>query len=275
MQHHTNSNRSNPFFLFAMLFFSSIFACSNPPAKIPGPAEQDMLVKQNLLAFSKAVMANQFVDFHSTLSTPFKKQFSPDDLQKVFHAFVEQKIDLALIKPMTPIYSEPARIDQDGVLSLVGYFDTSPSLAYFELNFYEYPAWKLLKINVKVNSDPSMKLPSSEFQETLVKDSLQDFALAINKADFTAFHSHLCANFRNQYTAEDLQKAFQGFIDQKIDLTVLADKKPIFHQNPYLNKDDILILTGHYDVDSSEVNFVLKFYERPDWKLLSINVNIK
>jgi hypothetical protein len=227
------------------------------------------------LNFSKAVIANQFNDFHATLSTPFKQQFSAEDLQKVFHAFIEQKIDLSSIKPMTPIYSEPARIDQDGVLSLTGYFSTSPSLVYYELTFYEYPDWKLLKINVRVDSDPALKLPSPEFREILVKNSLHDFALAINKADFTAFHSHLSANFRNQYTAKDLQKAFQGFIDQKIDLTILAGEKPIFHQKPYLNEDDVLFLIGHYDIDSSEINFVLKFYERPDWKLLSINVSIK
>lgn len=119
-------------------------------------------------------------------------------------------------------------------------------------------------------------MPSEEQLEQLVNATLLDFAVAIKAMDFTGFYNNIAEFWQKQTTKEELSNAFKTFSDQNIDLTGLQGLNPLFTQEPYLDKNDWLILQGYYPTQPSIVYFTLKYlYEKPEWKLIGINVNVK
>jgi len=90
---------------------------------------------------------------HAKASKPFREQFSPDRLKEVFKVFVEKHIDIRIIAAKTPLPTEEAKIDDDGNLILIGYFDTTPSHVYYDLKYVLSDGeWKPIKINVNVKA---------------------------------------------------------------------------------------------------------------------------
>jgi hypothetical protein len=50
-----------------------------------------------------------------------------------------------------PVESQPARVTDNGVLMLYGYFDTTPSRVHYELEFIMSDGeWKPIRINVQL-----------------------------------------------------------------------------------------------------------------------------
>ena len=119
--------------------------------KPPEPAQQEILIKTTLLTFNDANVTQNYTVLHSKLSKPFRDQFSPERLKEVFKPFVDQKIDIDLIAAKTPVPDKPAEVDDRGVLSLTGHFDTTPSHVFYDLGYVMSDgAWKPIKINVNV-----------------------------------------------------------------------------------------------------------------------------
>jgi hypothetical protein len=119
--------------------------------KAPEPAAQEILIKTTLLTFNDANVTQNYSVLHSKLSKPFRDQFPPERLKEVFKPFVEQKIDIDLIAARTPIPAKAAEIDERGVLSLNGHFDTTPSHVFYDLGYVMSDGeWKPIKINVNV-----------------------------------------------------------------------------------------------------------------------------
>ena len=122
----------------------------------------------------------------------------------------------------------------------------------------------------------SKAMPSEEQLEQLVNATMLDFALAIKAGDFTGFYNNIAKFWQTQTTKEKLYTTFKTFSDQNIDLTVLQGMEPIFTQDPYLDRNDWLILQGYYPTQPTVVYFTLKYlYEEPKWKLTGIDVNVK
>ncbi|CAN5431280.1 hypothetical protein BH20VER3_BH20VER3_13680 [soil metagenome] len=122
---------------------------------LPSDKEARELILQSLLDFNEGVQSVNFTGFHARISRAWQAQVSADGFKEMFREFVEKKIDLAPIKQVEPILSEPPRIDSDGLLVLQGYYPTQPSRVHFKLKYiYEHPAWKLFGISVDVGEKP-------------------------------------------------------------------------------------------------------------------------
>ena len=122
----------------------------------------------------------------------------------------------------------------------------------------------------------SKEMPSEDQLNQLVNATMLDFALAIKARDFTGFYNNIAKFWQTQTTKEELYTTFKTFSDQNIDLTVLQGMEPTFTQDPYLDKNEWLILQGYYPTQPSVVYFTLKYlYEDPRWKLIGIDVNVK
>ncbi len=118
---------------------------------LPNPTMQEILVKTSLLTFNDANVTGNYTVLHAKLSKPFRDQASPEKLKQAFKAFADQRIDFDLIaaKPIVP--TSEAQINNNGVLMLRGYFDTTPSRVTYELDFLlSEGEWKLADINVRV-----------------------------------------------------------------------------------------------------------------------------
>jgi len=119
--------------------------------KAPEVEAQEVLIKTTLLTFNDANVTENYSVLHAKLSKQFRDQFPPERLKEVFKPFVEQKIDIDLIAAKTPIPAKAADVDDRGVLSLSGHFDTKPSHVFYDLGYVMSDGeWKPIKINVNV-----------------------------------------------------------------------------------------------------------------------------
>ena len=143
------SSRAAAFFVFCI----SIVSLPAAAQGLPTPLLQEVLVKTNLLSFNDAVTNDNFTVFHARLSKPFRDQFPPDRLRQTFKEFVDKhaSFDVIAAKPVIPVGE--ARIDNEGVLRLVGYFDTTPKQVKYQLGFIRSEGdWKLSSINVQIEA---------------------------------------------------------------------------------------------------------------------------
>lgn len=124
--------------------------------KAPPPEQQEVLIKTTLLTFNDANVTQNYNVLHAKLSKQFRDQFSPERLKEVFKPFVDQKIDIDLIAAKAPIPAKAADVDDRGVLSLSGHFDTKPSHVFYDLGYVMSDGeWKPIKINVNVKPPES------------------------------------------------------------------------------------------------------------------------
>lgn len=118
---------------------------------MPGPAAQEVLVKSILVTLNDAVAADNFTIFHAKISKPFREQFPPEKLRAVFKDLVEKHAVFDAVVAQKMIPDEDARIDEKGVLSLKGRFQTAPKQVKYQLGFIESEgAWKLSGVAIDI-----------------------------------------------------------------------------------------------------------------------------
>ncbi|MBN1841531.1 MAG: hypothetical protein JW883_04505 [Deltaproteobacteria bacterium] len=116
-------------------------------------------------------------------------------------------------------------------------------------------------------------MPAHGALKQMTQEAMLDFALAVKAKDFTVFYTKISQLWQSQTTKEQLAQLFRSFIDQDIDLTILAGHEPAFKKKPYLDPNGWLALQGGYEVYPFIVDFTLKYlYEAPAWKLVGIDV---
>jgi hypothetical protein len=150
-------------------------------------------------------------------------------------------------------------------------------------------------------------MPSPRELDALVHQTIASFNTAIREGDFNAFYQGLSQQWKNGQrplgdqasritasvandhsqdgskivyqpglvTANMLKNHFQGFIDQKIDLSPLAILQPVYDRPPQIDAEGLLDLDGHFDTLEYRVNFAFEYaYELPWWKLYGLDVSL-
>jgi hypothetical protein len=119
-------------------------------------AEHIALVRRTLTKFSAAVKKADFTDLHATLARPFREQFGPEKLKKIFQVFIDKRVDISPALLLQPVFTT-AKV-QRSILTLDGYFPSTPSRVYFGLRYIsEAGIWKPVRINVQLRK-PGQKL---------------------------------------------------------------------------------------------------------------------
>jgi hypothetical protein len=144
----------------------------------------------------------------------------------------------------------------------------------------ENDCWKILSIEKSgagiISDTSSASTPTDEKLIAMANESVYNLGIAVNNRDFTGFYDKIATLWKQQTTPEELQTAFQSFIDKEIDLTLIKDMTPVFDKPPTIDDDGFLILNGYYATQPSVTHFELQYlYEHPDWKLGSISIDIK
>jgi len=144
----------------------------------------------------------------------------------------------------------------------------------------ENDAWKIYAIHNSPaglqSQDSAPSLPTSADQAALTKQSMRDFAAGINSKNMESFRETISQFWKKQVTTEELNKAFATFMDQNIDLTVLEPLEPVFDGEPRIDEDGLLVITGNYPTEPSQVAFDHRYlYEGSAWKLVGFNIDIE
>ena len=120
----------------------------------------------------------------------------------------------------------------------------------------------------------STTVPAQADLERMVADALLSFNQAIKARDFAAFYDKLSDLWKNETTAEGLQKVFQDFIDKDIDISGIKSVKPKITMAGMSN-ESFLSIAGYYPTKPSQVRFELKHVnENGSWKLTGISVSV-
>ena len=144
----------------------------------------------------------------------------------------------------------------------------------------EDQAWKVVALEplqgVGAPPGAAIKLPADEEARALVRQTLLDFNRAVQDRDFTAFHGGIAELWKKEISPQGLQKVFQSFLDNRVDLGGIADLVPVLEGSPREDERGRLVVAGHYATMPSRVSFRLEYAsERGAWKLAGIQVNVK
>lgn len=125
-------------------------------------------------------------------------------------------------------------------------------------------------------------LPSAGEQESLVKDTTEDFAKAIDSNDFSTMRENASSDFQSQFSEQQMQDAFKQYVDnKKIVLPVLNNaltQSPTFSPAPSIRTErgmNILVLSGSFPSKPRVLKFETEYIKRDgEWKLLKYVVNM-
>jgi hypothetical protein len=118
---------------------------------VPSEMELRQLVRENLLRFNDAIVAQSFDAFYDSVSRKWQDQLTKGQLQRAFQPFIDKQVEISSIRTVEPIWDAPVTVGTDGLLLLSGYYPTEPHRVHFALKFlYELPSWKLFGLDVNL-----------------------------------------------------------------------------------------------------------------------------
>jgi len=124
-------------------------------------------------------------------------------------------------------------------------------------------------------AEEKQTLPSSSENEKIAVDTTLAFAKAVNANDLSFFRNQTTKEFKAEFSHGQFEKAFSGFIEQKINLLPVAKLKPKFHNPPFLSEDGTLTLKGYFPTRPSQVEFDYSFLWRDEgWKVSGVSLQI-
>ena len=132
--------------------------------RVPDAASTEGILKRALMTFNDANVTGNYTVMHARAARQLQAKFTPEQLKAAFKSFQDQKIDIAPIMALPPVYSTLPKIDNDGALALDGQFETRPSRVKFSLRLLPAEGdWKVLGINVNVSAaEPDKALPTNQ-----------------------------------------------------------------------------------------------------------------
>lgn len=128
-----------------------------------------------------------------------------------------------------------------------------------------------------VRADASkVEMPAEDELQYLTKATMLDFNDAVQKGDFSDFHSKMSQNGQKLHSPEKLKQQFAIFTEKGVDLNGISSAKAEFSQPPGISPGKImkmLLVQGRYNISPAPVTFELKFIpEGNEWKLYGIDV---
>ena len=130
-----------------------------------------------------------------------------------------------------------------------------------------------------LSDDPRGDVPSERETEQLIKRTLLDFNNAVQKGDFTDFHSKISNVWKKTSSPEKFNQGFSEFISKKIDISTIEGKVATFDPQPNVKRKSgykVLEVKGKYDTSPLPVRFENEYIEEGgDWKLISIRVDTR
>jgi hypothetical protein len=121
----------------------------------------------------------------------------------------------------------------------------------------------------------SPPMPSEETLRELTTETLLKFNRAVLDRDFAEFYAGIHPIWQQETSAAQLEEIFREFIRKEINISPIAGMEPQFDEEPEID-DGVLRLSGRYPTRPSTVSFELAYLpDGTEWKLVSINVDVK
>ena len=206
------------------------------------------MVRDSLLAFNDAVQDKNFAGFYKhELATVFRDQMPLEKFSTVFKEFLDKGYDISNIAKAEPVFDDPAKIDNNGVLAVAGSYPTKPNKVIFKLKYLqEKSAWKMVGINVQVLPfvEKTGPVPTEKEAKRLALDSLLAFNKALRQKTSKA-STKRSRTLQAQTTAAKLKEIFSRSRAGR-GHSEIEEVEPVFDSKPAINDDGFLVLKGSY-----------------------------
>ena len=142
---------------------------------VPPPLQLSIMIKTTLIAYNQANQTGNYSVLRDLGSPSFQKANTPARLAEIFQAERYRNVDLSPVVILAPKLVQPAAIDAQGRLVLVGIFDSKPEQVSFTLGYEVVDGfWKLFAIGVKTGvaqaeAEPPAKSKATEKPKTAEK----------------------------------------------------------------------------------------------------------
>lgn len=125
-------------------------------------------------------------------------------------------------------------------------------------------------------------VPSDTVVEGIVKDTMREFAEAVDAGDFNAIYNNSSSDFQNTYTVDEMKTAFKSYTDKKRVVVPILEKieglDAEFDGRPTIRSEkglDILVAKGKFKTKPYQTRFDYEYVMRGgEWKLLKLVINI-
>ena len=143
----------------------------------------------------------------------------------------------------------------------------------------ENDAWKIYAIQKPTaglqSEDSSPTTPGKSDQTALVRQSMHDFIVSVEKKDMEHFRGTISRLWQRQVTAEQLNTAFKSVIDSGANWAVLENFEPVLSPDAKVDENGVLLLAGRYQTNPN-ILFEQKYvYEGVAWKLVGFSFQAK
>ncbi|MGB8353819.1 MAG: hypothetical protein WCD79_08045 [Chthoniobacteraceae bacterium] len=119
--------------------------------KVPSDDQVRALVDDTMQQFNTGLHKKNFGDFYLTTSALWRSETSKERVEGAFKSFVDAQISIDPYKDTKAVFSEPPRLNSEGMLIVKGYYPTKPNRIIFDLRYtFELPKWKLLAITISI-----------------------------------------------------------------------------------------------------------------------------
>lgn len=140
----------------------------------------------------------------------------------------------------------------------------------------------IIVIGLGCSAEKPSAPPTESEAQTLVKNTVSEFADAVDKGDFAAFKANTAKEFQSQYTDEQLKTSFKTFTDQKADIVPIlrdaAKKNPTFSPAFAVKEESgysVLTTNGTIASNPQPVKVNNEYvYQDGKWKLLKIDIKL-
>lgn len=275
--------------MLVLTTYGSLWAAVAP--NLPSDDRMKQLVNATMRDFMHAVNTQDFTDFYESIAALWKVQTTKEAFAAGFKSFIGQQFDVAALQDASPTFSPAPKITDGIVLNMTGSYPLPASMFMFRLRYvYEYPAWKLIGINIQPMNytgttlhvgNPKTALsagpmPSDEQFQQLVQATVADLIHAVKQRDFSEFYAKVSGLTQAKYSQAKLTENLSRIAAIKVDLSALATLQPVFDKAAEIAKTGILTMELHYATSPMPMYFNLRYvYEEQQWKLLDIGVELK
>ena len=121
----------------------------------------------------------------------------------------------------------------------------------------------------------TLTVPDHADTRKLAVNTTLRFGKAIDERDLAGFRASTTPKFQQTFSLPVFEQAFQGFIDQRVNLLAVTGMDPVFEQRTLDLNNDTLRLTGWFPTQPSRLSFDYS-YTRVDtgWRLRGIDIKV-
>ena len=134
----------------------------------------------------------------------------------------------------------------------------------------------------EIPSDSGNDILTNGKLQPLIKNTLLDFADAVDAGDFSSFQEQCSKPFKKQFSGEKMTSEFKVFIDKKAlavpILKQVTEKEAIMAESKVAKQGAVQVLTtsGSFPTSPSITSFNLKYIlESGVWRIIEVEVRMK